>query len=74
MALFCAALKIDLFPQFRYPFHGHVQVFSLVCRLKYPYSCFSSHFSFFAFVVLIVLMFLMLLLAAVISLSLHFLM
>ena len=40
-----------------FPFLSHVQVFSceisLVCRLKYPYSCFSSHFCFLVIFVLL---------------------
>ena len=46
MALCCAVL--------RFPFFCHVQVFSceisLVCRMKYPHNCFSSHFIFLVIV------------------------
>ena len=42
-----------------FPFLSHVQVFlseiSLVCHLKYPYSCFSSHFCFLVIFVLLML-------------------
>ena len=48
VALFCAAIRRDSVSLLRFPFLSRVQVFSsetsLVCRLKYPYSCFSSHF------------------------------
>ena len=47
--LFCIAIKIHSISLLRFPHLSHVQVFlciiSLVCCLKYPYSCFSSHFS-----------------------------
>ena len=49
MALFlCCYLKRCSFTLLRFPFLDYDQVFwceiSLVCRLKYPYSCFSSYF------------------------------
>ena len=50
MALFWAAIQRDSFSFLRFSILSHVQVFSseisLVCRLKYPYSCFYSHFTF----------------------------
>ena len=59
------------------PLCNNVQVFlceiSSVCRLKYPYSCFSSQFGFLVFVVFLsVLMLSLLFLAVVISFSLLF--
>ena len=58
------------------PFLIHAQVFpckiSPVCRLKYPYSCFSSHFYFRVIVFLFILMFSILFLVAVINLSMFF--
>ena len=60
MALFCAAFRKDSVSLLRFPFLSHVNVFlceiSLVCRLKYPYSCFSSHFCFLVIVVLLIFM------------------
>ena len=57
MALFWAAIKRDSVSLFGFPFCSHVQVFSReisqVCRLKYPYSCFSSHFCFQVFTVVL---------------------
>ena len=50
MALFSASMRRHSVPLLRFTFRSHVQIFSyeisLICRLKYPYSCFSSHFSF----------------------------
>ena len=79
MVLFCAAIRRDSVSLSSFSFRSYVQVFSCeisyVCRLKYPYSCFSSYFGFLVFiVVLFVLMLLVLLLVAVIILSLLFLM
>ena len=58
MALFCAAIRRESVSLFRFPFLGYVQVFSytisLVCLLKYPYSCFSSHFCFLVIIVLLI--------------------
>ena len=57
---------------------SHVQVFlwemSLVCLLKYPYSCFSSHFCFLVIAVLLIFVLFVLFLVAVIHLSLLFFM
>ena len=78
MVLFWAAISRDSLPVFRFPFRGHVRVFwcaiSLVCRYKYPYSCFSFPFLFpnFCYFFFFVFMLLMLLFVAVISLSLLF--
>ena len=48
MALFCVAIRRDSVSLLKFSFRSHVHVFScrisLVCRLKYPYSCFSSLF------------------------------
>ena len=78
MASFCAAIKKHSFSLLRFIFLSHVWVFSyqilLVCRLKYPYSCFSSNFYFLLIVVLLIFMLSVLFLFAVISLSLFFLM
>ena len=77
MALFCAAIRRASVPLLRFSFRSHVQVFSCaispVCRLKYPYSCFSSHFCFLVFVVFLSILMLPVLLAALINLSLLFL-
>ena len=58
MVLFCVAIRRNSPSFLRFSFHGHVQVFSWeissVCRLKYPYSCFSSHFYFLVFIVLLI--------------------
>ena len=47
MALFCAAIRRHSYSLLRSSFLCHVRVFSrkisLVCRLKYPYSCFYFH-------------------------------
>ena len=58
----------------RFPFRNPVHVFSCeispVCRLKYLYRCYSSHFCFLVFAVFLsVLMLLLLLLADVIRFS-----
>ena len=74
MALFCAAIKRDSVSLLGFPFRSYILVFSCkispVCLLKYPYSCFSSYFSFLVIVVSFVLISSMLLQAAVISFSL----
>ena len=48
--LFWATIRRDSVSLLRFPFRNHVQVLSgeisPVCRLKYPYNCFSSHFYF----------------------------
>ena len=50
IALLCVAIRKDSVSLLRFPFLSHVQVFSCeilsVCRLKYPYSCFSFSFLF----------------------------
>ena len=55
MALFHAAIKRDSVSSLSFLSLSHDQVFScvisLVCRLKYPYSCFFSHFCFQVFVI-----------------------
>ena len=59
MALFCAAIGRDSVSLLRFPFLSQVQIFwyeiSLVCHLKCPYNCFSSHFCFLVIVVLLIL-------------------
>ena len=53
MALFCTVIGRDSFSLLRFPFLSHIDVFSceisLVCCLKYPYRCFSCHFTFLFF-------------------------
>ena len=56
MTLFCAAIRKDSVFLLRLPFQVFSYEILLVCLLKYPYSCFSSHFSFQVIVVLFVLM------------------
>ena len=60
----------------RFFFLSHVQVFSceisLVCRGKYSYNCFSSHFCFLVIVGLLIHVLLVLFLIAVISISLYY--
>ena len=77
MAIFCAAIRRDSISFLKFLFLSHVLVFlcliSLVCRLKYPYSCFSSHFCFLIIVVLLILMLSVVFLVGVICLSLLFL-
>ena len=76
MALFWATIKKDLVYRFEFPFLGHVQVIScvifLVCHLKYPYSCFPTHFCFLDFLILLLILklfrFISLLLATVVFL------
>ena len=77
MALFHGTIKKDSI-SLRFSFHSHVHIFSNeilpVCRLKYSYSC-SSYFCLLVSVIFLsVPMLPMLLLAAIISLSLLFLM
>ena len=77
IALSCAAVMRDSVSLLRFPLFSHNQDFtcaiSAVCRLKYPYSCFSSHFCFLVFVVFpLVHMLQLLFLAATISFSLLF--
>ena len=72
MVLFCAAIRRDSVFLLRFPFLCHFQAFlceiSLVCHLRYPYNCFSSHF---CFLVIVVLLILVMFLITVISLSFH---
>ena len=61
MSLFCTAIRRNSVSLLRFTFHSHVQVFScvilLICRLKCPLSCFSSHFFYLVnFVPLIILL------------------
>ena len=56
---FCAAIKRDSVSPLKFSLLCHIQVFSReiswVCRLKYPYSCLSSHFGFLVVVLIIIL-------------------
>ena len=77
MALICAAIRRDSVSFLKFSFLNHIQLFSceisLVCLLKYPYSCFSSYFCFLVFVAaLFVFMHSVLLLVAVFNLFLLF--
>ena len=78
MALFYAARRRDSLSLLKCPFLGYIQIFSceisLVCRLKHPYSYFSSNFFFLSIVVLLIFMLLGLFLIVIISLSLVFIM
>ena len=73
-----AFIKRDLVSLLRFPFRSHVLVFSCaispVGRLKYPYSCFSSHLYFVVIVVLLTFTLSALWLANEISFSFLFLM
>ena len=64
-------IKRDSFFLLRFHF---LAISTPACRLKYPRSCFSSHFCFLVFVVLVILMWPLLLLVVVIILYLLFLM
>ena len=50
MALFCAAIRRNSVSLLKLPYFSHVEIFwceiSLVCCLKYPYSCFFFPFLF----------------------------
>ena len=76
MALFWVAIRKESVSLSRLPFPRHVQVFSCeilsACRLKYPYSCFSSNFCFLVIVVLLSIVLFVLFLVAVISLFMLF--
>ena len=78
MALFCVAIRRDSVSLLRFPFLSHLQVLSyeilFVCRLKYPYRCFSSYFCLLVIVVLFIIVLFVLFLVAVIRLSMLFLM
>ena len=60
MALFGDSIRRDSASLSGFTFHNHVQFFScevsLTCHLKYPYSCFSSHFCFLVIFILLMLM------------------
>ena len=59
MVLFWTIIRSDSVSFVRFPILSHVQVLSseiyIVCRLKYPYNWFSSHFCFLVIVVLLIL-------------------
>ena len=71
MMLFLATVRRDSVFLVRFPFLSHVQVFSyeisLVCRLKCPYCCFTSHFCFLVIFVLLMLVMFVLFLNALIT-------
>ena len=58
MALFCVDTGRNSVSHPKFPFRSHAQVFSCeissVCRLEYPYSCFSSHFCFLCIVIMLI--------------------
>ena len=76
--LFCTAIRRYSVFLLRFPILSHARVFlceiSPVCRLKYQYICFSSHFCFLIIVVLLIIVLFVLFLVAVISPSLLFFM
>ena len=78
MALLCAAIRRDSLSLLRFSFLSHIQIYScevsLVFRMKYPYSCFSSPFCFLVIAVLLILVLFVLFLVTVISLCSHFFM
>ena len=75
-AIFCAVIWRGSVSFLRFHFRSHVQfssyTISLVCRLKYPYSYFSTHFSFLVIIIVLAIMLNELFLITVISLSLLF--
>ena len=70
--LFYDTIRRDSVSLLRFPFLSYFQVFSHVCRFKYLYSFFSSHF-YFLIIVLSMLVF-VLFLVAIINISLGFFM
>ena len=78
MMLFCAVIRKDSVSLLKFPFLCRVQVFPceilLICRLKCPYSWFSSHFCFLVIIVFLILVFLVLFLVTVLNFSLLFFM
>ena len=66
------AIRRDSVSFFEFPISSYVQVFtckiSLVRRLRYPPSCFSSHFCFVVIAILLIFMLIVLFLVAIISL------
>ena len=73
MTLFCASIGIDPVCLLKFAFRCHVQFFSCeilpVYSLRYPFTCFSSHF-WFLLVFLLIIMPFVVVLVAIISLSL----
>ena len=57
---FCTAIRRDSASLTDFPSCCHLQIFSYeissFCLLKYPYSCFSSHFCFLIVVLLIIML------------------
>ena len=78
MVFICVTVRRDSVSFLRFPFLSHVQVLpcnmSLVCRLKCPYSCLSSHFCFLIIFVLLILVLSVLFMVAMISLPPRFFM
>ena len=72
MTLICHTIRKTSISLLRFLFRNHIHGFSSevssVCRLKYSYSCFSSHFGFLV-IALFVFEFSMLFLVTVIRLS-----
>ena len=75
--VFCAAVRRDTDSLLRFSFLSHIQAFlceiSIVCRFKYPYYSFSSHFRFLVIIVLPIPVLFVLFLVVVISLLCSFL-
>ena len=77
MVFLCVAIWNYSVSLIRFPFLSHIQVYylkiSLVCQLKYPYSCFTSYCCVLVIVVLFILVLFVLVLVILISLALLFL-
>ena len=71
MALFCVVIRRDSVFLWGFFFLSHVQVFSLVCCVKCPCSCFSSYFS-VLFIFVLLMFVLSVFLVTVINLSSRF--
>ena len=72
MSLFCVDVREDSVSLLSFPFCSYDKVLSceisFACRLKYQFSCFSSHFCFLLIVVLMILVLLVFFLVSVINL------
>ena len=72
MELFCATIRRDSVSLITLPFLSYPEVFSLkislICSLKYPYSCFPSIFCLLVIFVPLILLWLLLYLMAAINL------
>ena len=76
MALFRATIRRNFVSLLRFPFLSQCQILCeipRVCRLKYQYSCCTSHFCFLVIVVLLMFVLFVLFVMAVLNLSLLFL-